>query len=424
MLKTFYLVVVLMLTSGMGYADSIQIGGKYYQDVYIGVTTEYYYVHHPEEGRMEKVSRRRSNISDVLIDSDGAARERLLEQFKAHRTGGGVAKMAQSTVPKALGGARNQLRVRLKALAVFEAQVEHWRYLSPEAQQRIQEDVAYWSEQSVVQRRTERETTQGRLQQLDSKKIVVEEKFSVAESERQAALDRAREESDEAFYLERYDHSVVRYPPYYQYYTGWNGDVYVQPFYRYGRDRSLYDAAAAERDLERRKVGAAESTYVHRVASHERELNMVHGAISKREQDIRSIESKSRDEGIRYGGFQARIDDLILAVEEKYRPRLHVLPVASWRGVVSQRTDTFFIADGLWRLDCIRQDSGLAGDFSITVFDADSEQPFTRISGVDFLRMRTRVFHKTGNFYLVIEQDINALPYEIKVSALAERAMF
>ena len=86
----------------------------------------------------------------------------------------------------------------------------------------------------------------------------------------------------------------------------------------------------------------------------------------------------------------------------------------------SFRTETITIGSGLWRVDCKRQDFDQPGDFSITVFDADSEKPFTRISRRDFLGMRTRIFDEPGNYYMVVKQDINQIPYEITVRSMSE----
>ena len=78
------------------------------------------------------------------------------------------------------------------------------------------------------------------------------------------------------------------------------------------------------------------------------------------------------------------------------------------------------ISAPFWRLDCLREDLGESGSFAVTVFDAETGAPFTRISGVDFLQMRVRVLDGPGRYYLEIEQDSSNIPYEIKAVTFSE----
>lgn len=56
----------------------------------------------------------------------------------------------------------------------------------------------------------------------------------------------------------------------------------------------------------------------------------------------------------------------------------------------------------------------------MTVFDAETGTPFTRVSGVDFLQMRVRVLDGPGRYYLEIEQDDSNIPYEINAVTFSE----
>ncbi len=118
--------------------------------------------------------------------------------------------------------------------------------------------------------------------------------------------------------------------------------------------------------------------------------------------------------------LKKRIDELSIAIKGDYANRLTPEVVDSWEGDRSRKTAPFSIEDSFWRLDCLRDDFGQAGAFSVTVYDADTDRPFTRLGDVDYLQMRVRVLEGPGRYYLKIEQDESGIPYEIRAVTFAE----
>jgi hypothetical protein len=68
----------------------------------------------------------------------------------------------------------------------------------------------------------------------------------------------------------------------------------------------------------------------------------------------------------------------------------------------------------------VRDDFGQSGSFSVTVIDAETDRPITRLGDVDFLQMRVRVLDGPGRYYLVIEQDESGIPYEIRAVTFSD----
>ena len=66
-------------------ADSIQVGGKTFDDVYITEDADYYHVANPADGSLQRVSKRRSDVREMKKSDDPAARAALLEQWKKRR---------------------------------------------------------------------------------------------------------------------------------------------------------------------------------------------------------------------------------------------------------------------------------------------------------------------------------------------------
>ena len=143
--------------------------------------------------------------------------------------------------------------------------------------------------------------------------------------------------------------------------------------------------------------------------------------MSQQERAARAAVAKSIDEQRRFGGRQMRAAALAEATEADYQPRLRALSVASWAGIAARQMPEFTVSEGVWRLDCRLAGAGDEGGFAVTLYDAETDKPFTRIAGADFLGMRTRVFDEPGRYYVVVEQGLAAIPYEVEVSALELR---
>ena len=109
----------------------------------------------------------------------------------------------------------------------------------------------------------------------------------------------------------------------------------------------------------------------------------------------------------------------MLASRAGYIPGLSFKTQEAWQEDGDKRTPSVTIESPVWCLSCKRADFGISGGFAITVYDAETDAPFTRIADKDFLGMRTRIFERPGQYYFVVEQDASRIPYELTVSAVA-----
>jgi hypothetical protein len=165
---------------------------------------------------------------------------------------------------------------------------------------------------------------------------------------------------------------------------------------------------------------AANEAYGKEADAHKAVIDEVESAITQQERDAQAVENKGKDAARRYGAYLDRIDGLILASQAGYEPGLKFNVLETWQSDGDKKTPTVLIESSLWRLHCEREDFGLDGDFAITVYDAETDTPFTRIADKDFLKMRSRIFERQGKYYFVVEQDSDRIPYELTVSAVAE----
>jgi len=415
--RMFYLIAAALLTPAMLQADSIRIGDRVYRDVYIRETRDFYYVYHPEEGRTERVSRRRSNVTHVEISEDEAYREQLMARYRAAKDSPPETAAPVTEVRK-LDGELARHRQQMRDLAVFETQLAHWQGLSPETQLRIQEGLGETLVMRVESRASERERAVAQLQGLGETKVTVEQQLAAAARAREAAVQRARAEDDSDFYLRAYENSKGYVGPIYQYYYDSEDRLRTVPTWWYTEDPSLYNAAVTERARTRQRIGAAEKDYAARASTYGSALSTVEKAMTQRERDARAAVAKAVDEQRRFGSWQARVAALMEATDASYRPHLSAVPIAAWSGAAPQRTPDFSVGHGLWRIRCILLDESAAAGFAVTVYNADTDAPFTRIAAPDYLGMRSRIFDTPGKYYLLVEQRHTPVPYEIDVSAL------
>jgi hypothetical protein len=426
--KLFYTLMGIALAVCSARADSIRVGNVLYRDVYIREGKDFYFVYHPEAGRMERVSKHRSNVSEVVMSEDTAYREGLMAQFRA-RQGGAPAeaaptKASKSVVPadsvQTLNGDLVKFRAQMKDLALFEAQLAHWQTLPEDVRKDIHAGLYETLAQRTARRAADRVNALVQLDELGGTKAVVEQELASAAAERAAAVERAQAEDESDFYLRAYENSKGYVRTDHLYYDECE-NLRSIPMWWYTEDPSLYDAALAERSWTADKIGAAEQTFAHQASVYGSELNKVERAMTQQERAAKAAVAKSQDEQRRYGDRQMRAAALADATEAGYRARLSPLPIDAWEGVSAGRMPEFTVGEGIWRLDCRVGGGGSEEGFAVTIFDADTDQPFTRIAGGDFLGMRTRIFDEPGRYYVVVEQGLAAVPYEIEVSALELR---
>ncbi len=418
MVRPLYLMVAFTVMAGMAAADSLRMGDVWYRDVYIRTSQDYYYVHHPDSGELEKISRRRRNVTDVVILPDSTRREAILERYRAARDSARAAEQAKvSTAPRVDGDLLKKQR-QLESLALFESQLAHWQSLSPERQQWIERGLGETLEQRTELRVADHAQAVDQLETLDSTKGVVQDRLISAGYAREAAVEQAQAEDASNFYLDAYENSKGYVGPVYHYYYDEHDRLRAVPTWWYTEDPSLYDAALAERSRTERRIGEAEEDYRARMKAHAKELESVEKAISQRERDARAALSKAHDENMRYSAWQARVAALKEADATGYRPQVLPTPIAEWSGTGERRSPEFIVGRGLWRLECRIAAPRTPSGFSVTLYDAETDTPFTRISDGDFLGMRARIFDRPGTYYVVVDQGIEFVSWEISVTTL------
>jgi len=426
--KLFYLIVGALLIVQSALADSIRVGDDLYRDVYIREGKDFYFVYHPGAGRVERVSKHRSNVSELVISEDAAYREGLMTQFRA-RQGEEPTEVVPVSAPKSVSPAKEvqtlngdlvKFRAQMKDLAVFEAQLAHWQTLPDDVREDIHAGLYETLAQRTARRAADREQALVQLDELGGTKAVVEQELASAAAERAAAVDRAQAEDESNFYLRAYENSKGYVRSDHLYYDECE-NLRSIPMWWYTEDPSLYNAALTERSRTANKIGAAEQTFARQASVYGSELNKVERAMTQQERAAKAAVAKSQDEQRRFGDRQMRAAALAEATAAGYQARLSAIPIDAWKGLSAGRLPEFTVAEGIWRLDCRVGGGGAEESFAVTIFDADTDQPFTRIASADFLGMRTRIFDEPGRYYVVVEQGLAAMPYEIEVSSLELR---
>lgn len=437
--KRFYLILAALLTPAVAPADSIRVGDEFYRDVYIREGKDFYYVYHPDAGRMDRVSKRMTTVSEVAISDDAAHREELLARYNANlgvtraeapvskaapkstSTGEAApAKVAKMSGTAVLSGDLLKHRRQMKGLAEFEAQLAHWKTLPEELREDIQAGLYETLAQRTARRAADRENALVQLNQLDGTKSVVQQQLASAAQARVSAVEQARAEDSSDFYLNAYENSKGYYQTYSLYYDECDRLRSI-PFWWYTEDSSLYDAAMTERSRTKSKIGAAEQAYARQASVYENKLDSVERAISRQERAANAAVAKSIDEQRRFGDQQMRAAALAEATETNYVPRLRALTLDAWKGVAATQLPEFTVGPGLWQLECRLVGPGSEEGFAVTLYDAETGMPFTRIADPDFLGMRTKVFDKPGRYYVAVEQGLLPVAYEVEASALELR---
>lgn len=385
------------------FADSIKVGGVLHKDVYIVVKPQYYLVHFPDDGRVEKVSRVRRDVEVPIIDSNESSRLALRKRFEERNAEirGQSDKVASAAVE--LYAEAYLEKEALIEQVTFETQFVHWRSLSDKQQETLLREVLNLSASKAAKWAGEQSTVQSRLKELDAARETRQAELSEAEQKRDSDVAWERLYTNPDPYLHQYQREVVEYQ------AGISDHV----------DESWLRRANTEAELEARRVAAVNQAHAGEVSQKAAALSEVERSIREHERDALAVENKGKDAKRRYGAFLGRIDALILASRGRFQPRLNFTTVNTWEGDGNKRTATVSIESSVWVLNCTRDDFGQRGDFSVTVYDAESDAPFTRIADKDFLGMRSRVFERPGKYYFVVEQDGNKIPYELTVSTVA-----
>ena len=376
----------VLLLSTVAVGDSIRIGGVLHEDVYVGVTRQYYFVHFPEEGRVEKISRARRGVTDVVIDTDESARQALLARYEEVKSG--RAEMAEaersetlSNGPKSLDSGDIKRRDALLDDSVFALRLRYWKGLTEGERLTIKEDLLASSQATEAQRARELELARAALARLESEKNASQADIAAARARRDTAFRRVERYRGADIFLDERQKMIDR---------GQAG--------RPGSRKALKGNVQRRRAVAKAegKVAAMDE-YRNRVAREQRDIANAETGIRQKERDALSTRIKNQESGARLEEQLAQIDALNAAVMKKEAPSLTLRRLASWSGDNSRKSEAVEIEEGPWYLSCLLEDSDYEDGFAVTVYESGSSLPFTRISGEDFLGMRARVFENPGS---------------------------
>jgi hypothetical protein len=368
MLRRCTWLVLLAIPLG-AFPDSIKVGEEVFDGVIVERDEEYYFVHFTEEGRVEKISRKRQDVGEPTIEPDNALRERMLKRFNDKLAAAKKDEADAVNEPVSeINNAAIEESTQLGEQALFDAQLAYWMDLSAADRMLIEDNLVAHADGEHRSYALTRQAVVEEVVDLEARKAMHEARLVQLGQLKQRALDDAQRDGAAGRFMALY-----------------NGSIYDYEAIPHGQAIASINATIVEVE----RTGIVE-------------------------------ENKSVDGGIRAGTFLGRIDQLDGAIADKYVSPLKATEAASWKDSGNQETAPFEITTELWRIDCLRDDLGQAGSFTVTVYDAESRQPFTRISHVDFLQMRVRVLDGPGRYYLVIEQDGSNIPYDIRAVELAK----
>lgn len=400
----YFQIYLLVATASAGvFADSITIEDIKHENVYVGTDDNYYYVYFPDEGRMEKISRKRKDVLPPEIDPDAAARKALKERYEENREKA-APQGSSITSEKQLTSERIKESRRDRTLALFDAQLEHWKGLSPLERRLVQKNLSGHAEGHIQSYAISKSVVEEQKSSLENRKSDHEARLSELERSKQSAIDEADRENASDIFMEEYQKSLLER----QMGRGSSFDEHWR------EAAEVEDAYAAVRKSE------AQRSFDRSAAPHEKAVSKIDSDIVQKERDSIAIENKAIDSTKRIAAFDSRLTELTNAINMLYESELEPVIAFSCSDSISKKTAPFTVEAPFWRLDCLRDDFGQAGAFSVTVYDAKTDRPFTRLSDVDFLQMRVRVLDGPGRYYLVIEQDESGIPYEIRAVTFAE----
>ncbi len=363
------MIAVLLLGAASAIADEIRIAGQRHRDVYVGQTKEFYYVHFPETGVLERHSRKRLDVTDVVIDEDDADREALLARYQAAKAGPATGHPGENEPRRAVADTSTYtLQQELLERAEFESRLVHWQALGASRRQEQLNNFLAWVKQRLGSRGAEMELKLGQLQ------TIAPEAFARASAKVRAQTQQApRVKAGQQVEVSRN-----------------GGNLQATPLPRQVKSPSASATPTYGDALHHAREGLA-------------------------------LRDKALDEFHRFLSYATTLDDLELALRNGYQYTLRPVAIGQWQGGGSQKTAPVVVPEGVWRLTCSRSDDMGPSKFSITIHDAQNGRPFTRIDGADFMQMRMRVYDDPGRYYLKIEQDESGIPYQIAIEQLVER---
>lgn len=396
-------------------ADSITVGKQFYNNVYIRSDRSNHHIHFPDEGRIEKVSRKRTDVSEPRIDEDPAVRAALLDRFnqnkartveKAPSATAAKRPAANSAAPSGTLDSKaiheqNQLRER----ALEDAQTEYWRTLSAEERVLVIENLLRVAQENRTNFEQERARLDSEIEALNAQANQHQEEIGrLAALRDEAQQEVIRRDNSDAIERQLRESSAS--------FDQSSNGILVRTI--------LDDAVTAQAGQATEDRDEINRQYKRSVAPHQAALDAISRSLGTIEDYGIGLSRSSTQVAERVAWFQSRIAAMNGGLDKPYTPNLPGTVVAEWRGVSSFKSEPFEISEPFWRLDVLRKDFGIPGKFAVTVYLAETDQPFTRITDVDYLQMRVQVLDDPGRYYLKIEQDESALPYEIRVVTFAK----
>ncbi len=252
---------------------------------------------------------------------------------------------------------KRQKTKELRALLLFETQLKHWKELSREEREFLQTELNASYGDYVEFRHQDRSKISARLGAWNEEKSEDIEDLSGTLDKYNSAVRDAEDRRLESAIID----SLRR----------------VRIESTYSREK---------------KAAAEEEEFIDDAEEGLDKLEATEKGIQRQERDFISSENKAYSARKRYGARQDRIDALAEADRQGYQPQLELKRVSLWFSEDTERTQVFSIDTDFWLLNC--RQKGLAANskgFSIKVFDAKTWMPFTQITDVDFLHMRTLV---------------------------------
>ena len=204
--------VILLAIPAVAISDSIKVSEDVHNDVYIDTDEEYYYIRFPEEGRVEKVSRQRQDVSEPIIDGDADLRSRILKRFESNKAM--AEKKAEEAASKPISDIDNEAveeSAQIKDRALFDAQVEYWKRLSTEDRALIEDYLVSLADTEELNYAIVRKEVAEEVVDLEAEKAAHQARLAQLAQLKEQALAEARRLDRPDLFMQLYNASVYDY---------------------------------------------------------------------------------------------------------------------------------------------------------------------------------------------------------------------
>jgi hypothetical protein len=401
-----------IVVSGLSAADSIVFDGKRVKDVVVRQDANFYYVQDPRSGKTTKLSKKRSDVRDIVIETDDSARQVLITEFdKVRAEAEGSAERIQEQQAQHQGPFDYQSLQRMKAAILWEARYESWMLTPREVRRAMRTALAEALDSVGTTTRAESYRLQGEI--LDHEIWRTDHEYRMME-DRVAARDAVNGAFDDfglELYSDLYNITLIRrnvqnaaglHNPY--------TDVTLEQYRQYANYEWGKAAARA----------AAVSQYHAQIEKyHATAIAELDSRIGEMKIDLQRLSRLGGDAAARFSRYLATLDSLERARAHGYVPSIPMKQIASWEDNRSMESYTFTVDAPVWRVDCITFGALSSSKVAIDLVTADDAKPITRVSNADFMGLRSSVLDKQGAFKIRARIDGGfQVPYFIAVSVL------